>query len=171
MWSRFRQEGCRRGVLFSQLKMGTFMPVYGLERYREGLYRNTPQSLNNMKKINLFYWIVTGLFSAFMVFSSISNVASSPEAVQFLGDHLGYPAYIIPFLGVAKILGVIAILVPGFRRIKEWAYAGLFFDLAGGFYSLLVVEGAKPHVMLMLLFMGVLFASYFLWHKKLETKT
>ncbi len=123
-----------------------------------------------MKKINLFYWIVTGLFAAFIVFSSFSNVTSAPEAVQFLSDHLGYPKYIIPFLGVAKILGVVAILIPNFRRIKEWAYAGLFFDLAGGFYSLVVVEGAKLHVLLMLIFIGVLFASYFLWHKKLETQ-
>lgn len=124
-----------------------------------------------MKKINLFYWIITGLFAAFMVFSSISNVTSSPEAVQFLGDHLGYPKYIIPFLGVSKILGVVAILIPSFRRIKEWAYAGLFFDLAGGFYSLLVVEGAKPQVMMMFIFIGALFVSYFLWHKKLETQS
>ncbi len=121
-----------------------------------------------MKKINIFYWVVTGLFSAFMVFSSISNVLSSPEAVQFLSDHLGYPKYIIPFLGVAKILGVVAILVPTFRRIKEWAYAGLFFDLAGGFYSLLSVEGMKFQVFFMLVFIAVLFVSYFLWHKKLE---
>lgn len=123
-----------------------------------------------MKKINIFYWVVTGLFSAFMVFSSISNVLSSPEAVQFLSDQLGYPKYIIPFLGVAKILGVVAILVPTFRRIKEWAYAGLFFDLAGGFYSLLSVEGMKFQVFFMLIFIGVLFTSYFLWHKKLESQ-
>lgn len=123
-----------------------------------------------MKKINLLYWIVTGLFAAFMIFSSISNVTSSPEAVQFISDHLGYPKYIIPFLGIAKILGCIAILIPSFRRIKEWAYAGLFFDLAGAAGSIVAVEGLKPQSLLMLLFFGFLFASYFLWHKKLETQ-
>lgn len=87
-----------------------------------------------MKRLNLIYWIVTGLFAAFMIFSSVSNVTSSPDAVAFLSDHLGYPAYIIPFLGMAKILGSIAILIPSFRRIKEWAYAGLFFDLSGAFF-------------------------------------
>ena len=122
-----------------------------------------------MKKINLLYWIVTGLFAAFMIFSSISNVTSSPEAVQFISDHLGYPKYIIPFLGVAKILGCIAILIPSFRRIKEWAYAGLFFDLAGAAGSIVAVEGLKPQSLFMLVFFGVLFASYFLWHKKLTT--
>lgn len=122
-----------------------------------------------MKRISLIYWIVTGLFAAFMIFSSISNVTLAPEAVAMLSGRLGYPEYIIPFLGVAKILGAIAILVPSFRRIKEWAYAGLFFDLFGAFFSLLKVEGPQPSVFFMLIFIGLLLASYFLWHKKLAT--
>lgn len=122
-----------------------------------------------MKRISLIYWIVTGLFAAFMIFSSISNVTLAPEAVALLSGRLGYPEYIIPFLGVAKILGAIAILVPSFRRIKEWAYAGLFFDLVGAFFSMLKVEGPQPSVFFMLIFIGFLLASYFLWHKKLGT--
>jgi uncharacterized membrane protein len=122
-----------------------------------------------MKRITLIYWIVTGLFAAFMIFSSISNVTLAPEAVAMLSGRLGYPEYIIPFLGIAKILGAIAILVPSFRRIKEWAYAGLFFDLFGAFFSLLKVEGPQPSVFFMLIFIGLLLASYFLWHKKLAT--
>ncbi|AEE52726.1 DoxX family protein [Haliscomenobacter hydrossis] len=122
-----------------------------------------------MKKINLLYWIITGLFAAFMIFSSYSNLTSSPEALALIGDHLGYPKYIIPFLGAAKILGAIAILIPSFRRIKEWAYAGLCFDLVGAFFSLLKVDGPQPGVFFMLIFIGLLFASYFLWHKKIAT--
>ena len=122
-----------------------------------------------MKRISLIYWIVTGLFAAFMIFSSISNVILAPEAVALLSDHLGYPQYIIPFLGAAKIVGAIAILIPSFRRIKEWAYAGLFFDLVGAFFSLLKVDGPQPSVFFMLIFIGLLLASYFLWHKKLAT--
>ena len=122
-----------------------------------------------MKRITLIYWIVTGLFAAFMIFSSISNVTLEPEAVAMLSGRLGYPEYIIPFLGAAKILGAIAILIPSFRRIKEWAYAGLFFDLFGAFFSLLKVEGPQPSVFFMLIFIGLLLASYFLWHKKLAT--
>src|SRR5262249_40927713 len=53
--------------------------------------------------------------------------------------HLGYPSYLLPFLGTAKILGVVAVLVPGFGRVKEWAYAGLLFDIVGAFYSHLSV--------------------------------
>lgn len=122
-----------------------------------------------MKKINIAYWAVTGIFAAFMIFSSISNLSSSPESIDFLCGHLGYPAYIVPFLGAAKILGAIAILLPNLRRLKEWAYAGLFFDLAGALYSVNAVDGFKPEMLFMLVFFIVLFASYFLWHRKLAT--
>jgi uncharacterized membrane protein YphA (DoxX/SURF4 family) len=57
-----------------------------------------------------------------------------PDAVQIF-EHLGYPPYLLPFIGIAKIFAVIAILYPGFHRLKEWAYAGLVFDLIGAFYS------------------------------------
>lgn len=120
-----------------------------------------------MKKINIAYWAVTGIFAAFMIFSSISNLTSSQESIDFLCGYLGYPAYIVPFLGAAKILGAIAILLPNLRRIKEWAYAGLFFDLIGALYSVVAVDGLKPDVLFMLVFIAVLFASYFLWHRKL----
>ena len=70
-----------------------------------------------------------------MLFSSIPDVMATPEATKFMSGMLGYPAYFTPFIGVAKILGVIAILIPGFPRIKEWAYAGLAYDLIGAVYS------------------------------------
>ena len=53
--------------------------------------------------------------------------------------HLGYPAYLLRFIGTAKALGVAAVLVPGLPRLREWAYAGLVFDLTGALYSHLSV--------------------------------
>ena len=50
-------------------------------------------------------------------------------------NHLGYPSYLLVFLGTAKMLGVAAVLVPGLPRIKEWAFAGLTFDVTGALYS------------------------------------
>jgi hypothetical protein len=88
----------------------------------------------NMKNARILYWIVTGLAAALMVMSSIPDVLRNPQAISIFG-HLGYPAYLLPFLGTAKLLGVGAVLVPGFRRLKEWAYAGLVFDLSGALYS------------------------------------
>ncbi|MCB2380054.1 DoxX family protein [Hymenobacter sp. BT635] len=91
-----------------------------------------------MKTNNVLYWTSTGLLAALMLMSGISNALSVPEAIEAF-RHLGYPAYLSPFLGVAKLLGVVALLVPGFPRIREWAYAGFVFDLAGAMYSGLAV--------------------------------
>lgn len=121
-----------------------------------------------MKKTNTLYWIFTGLFGGFMLFSAIPDIIVVPEAVEFVTGKLGYPEYIIPFLGVAKALGVVAILVPGFPRIKEWAYAGLFFDLLGATYSNLCVEGIKPEMAFMLLPFTVFTLSYVYYHKRLR---
>jgi hypothetical protein len=84
------------------------------------------------------YWIVTGMMAAFMLMASIPDILRIPQAVD-LFTHLGYPTYLLPFLGTAKILAVIVILVPGVLWLKEWAYAGLIFDLIGAFYSHLCV--------------------------------
>jgi hypothetical protein len=117
-----------------------------------------------MKKTKFFYWIITGLFGAFMLFSAISDILVVPEAVTFM-SHLGYPVYFIPFIGVAKLLGVAAILIPGFPRIKEWAYAGLTFDLIGATYSVVAVDGFQPGTLFMLLPFTFLTLSYILYHK------
>ena len=88
--------------------------------------------------INSVYWILTGVMAAFMLTGSIPDLLRTPQAVEIFG-HLGYPTYLLPFLGTAKILGLTAVLIPGFGRLKEWAYAGLIFDVTGAFYSHLSV--------------------------------
>src|SRR5215510_11851125 len=89
-------------------------------------------------KLKRLYWIVTGLMAAFMLMASIPDILRIPQAVD-LFRHLGYPNYLLPFLGVAKTLGVIAILALRVHWLKEWAYAGLIFDLIGAVYSHLSV--------------------------------
>ncbi|MEO7767647.1 MAG: DoxX family protein [Ferruginibacter sp.] len=120
-----------------------------------------------MKKIKITYWIITAIFAAFMIFSAIPDILVVPDAVTMITG-LGYPKYILPFLGVAKLLGSITILIPGFNRLKEWAYAGLFFDLIGATYSAIAKDGFQLPVIFMILPFGFLFASYFLWHRKNE---
>ena len=105
-----------------------------------------------------------------MLFSAIPDILVVPDAVAFVTDKLGYPKYIIPFLGVAKTLGVIAILIPGFPRIKEWAYAGLFFDLVGATYSGICVEGFQLSMLFMVLPFGLLALSYSYHHKRLNVR-
>ncbi|MEO5892961.1 MAG: DoxX family protein [Ferruginibacter sp.] len=119
-----------------------------------------------MKKLNIYYWIVTGIFAAFMLFSAIPDILLQPEAVTMIGG-LGYPRYFIIFIGIAKLLGSITILIPGFRKIKEWAYAGLFFDLFGAAYSVLATGGFQPGILFMVLPFSFLFLSYYLWHRKI----
>lgn len=121
-----------------------------------------------MKKITVLYWIFTGLFGAFMMFSAIPDILVIPEAVEIVSNQLGYPEYLIAFLGVAKALGVIAILIPGFPRLKEWAYAGLFFDLIGATYSVACAQGLKPDAAFMIIPVGLGVLSYIYHHKKMS---
>jgi hypothetical protein len=97
-----------------------------------------------MKRTNILYWIFTALLTVFMLLGAIPDVLQIPDAVSWM-THLGYPAYLLPFLGVAKILGLITILVPGLPRLKEWAYAGLTFDMLGALYSHLSIGDKASH--------------------------
>jgi len=84
------------------------------------------------------FWTITGLMAALMLLSAVPDVLRVPGAVSVF-KHLGYPSYLLLFLGTAKTLGVAAVLVPGSPRIKEWAFAGLTFDVSGALYSHLSV--------------------------------
>ncbi|MDX2130397.1 MAG: DoxX family protein [Chloroherpetonaceae bacterium] len=124
-----------------------------------------------MKNRKLFYWVATSLFAGFMGIPAIFDVIKTPEAVAFIG-HLGYPEYFVPFIGVAKVLGAAAILIPQFDKIKEWAYAGLCFDLIGAVYSNLMVDGASAGMLFMIIPFTLLAVSYHLNQKvNAEVKT
>ena len=117
-----------------------------------------------MKKTNLLYWTFTGLFAALMLSSSIPDVLNLPDAVKFITS-LQLPAYFAPMLGWAKILGVIAILIPGFPRIKEWAYAGFAFDFLFASISYFAVEGVVFFSFFPYIFLGILAVSYIYYNK------
>lgn len=68
-----------------------------------------------------------------------------PENVEGI-EQLGYPLYVVTILGIWKILGAIALLVPRFPRLKEWAYAGVFFNMTGAFASHAVRGSAAFHL-------------------------
>ncbi len=124
-----------------------------------------------MKKLNIIYWIFTALLCGLMLFSAIGGLANPEESKKFMVDHLGYPHYIEAFLSIAKILGVIALLIPGFPRLKEWAYAGFFFDLTGALYSTLSVGDPVSGAIFFLVFYVFLFGSYIYHHKRLRYRT
>jgi hypothetical protein len=112
-----------------------------------------------MKKNKIIYWISTVLFAAFMIFSAVPNILQT-ESSNAIFTYLGYPLYISPLLGVAKLLGSIAILIPGLRKIKEWAYAGLFFDLIGATYSVIAKDGLQSSMAIMIIPFALGIISY-----------
>ena len=122
-----------------------------------------------MKKTRIFYWIFTCLFAAMMFMSAVPDIFSNPIAVKGMHEGLGYPLYFIPFIGVAKALGVIAILIPGYTRVKEWAYAGLTFDLIGATYSIISSGQPVPNYAFMILPLALAILSYTFYHKKLKS--
>ncbi len=84
------------------------------------------------------YWIATALLAIGMLQSGIFAILRNDQWVKIITD-LGYPLYFLTILGVWKILGVIAILIPRFKLLKEWAYAGFFFAMTGAFASHLAI--------------------------------
>jgi uncharacterized membrane protein YphA (DoxX/SURF4 family) len=113
-----------------------------------------------MKKTKIIYWIFTILFALFMLQSAIGNLMLTEEWVKIMKD-LGYPPYLLQFLGVAKLLGVIAILVPRFPLLKEWAYAGFTFDIVGVMYSSIAAFGTRNDVIGGMVFMLVILVVMF----------
>ena len=121
------------------------------------------------KTINLIYWISTIIFAALMIFSAVGGIQPTQPAIQLMHDSLGYPIYFIQLISIAKLLGSIVILIPGLNRIKEWAYAGLFFDLASAIYSGIAVSGKfDPMTLTMLAWIIPGILSYYFWHKKIK---
>jgi hypothetical protein len=101
-----------------------------------------------------------------MIFSSYAGIRTEPQALQMLHDQMGYPLYFIQFISAAKIIGSIVILIPGLKTIKEWAYAGLFFDLIGATYSIYSIsEKFDPGSLGMLVFIALGALSYYFWKK------
>ena len=117
------------------------------------------------KTIAVWYWITTLVFAAGMLFSGISELIGT-EAGNAVLLALGYPLYLNIILGIAKILGVIALIVPGFKIIKEWAYAGFTFDFVGAALSFALNGDALSAVLSPLPFLIIMFISYALWKKR-----
>src|SRR6478736_1400209 len=106
------------------------------------------------KRDKIIYWIATLWLALGMTSTGIVQLLKVDEEVtMFTG--LGYPAYLLTLLGVWKLLGVIAVLVPKFPLIKEWAYAGFFFSMSGAVFSHLALghtfgETFPPFLLLVL---------------------
>ncbi len=86
------------------------------------------------KKNKIIYWIATIWLSLGMLSTGIVQLLKMKEEVAMF-THLGYPGYLLVILGIWKILGVVAVLIPRFPLLKEWAYAGFLFAMSGAILS------------------------------------
>jgi len=123
-----------------------------------------------MKSTKIIYWIFTILLVALMGLGAIPNIMSTAQSAE-LFTHLQYPLYIMPFIGMAKLLGSIVILIPGLNRLKEWAYAGFVIDLSGAMYSTIMVGDPFSGWVFFIFGLGIIAGSYIFHHKKLAEQS
>ena len=123
-----------------------------------------------MKAIKMTYWIFTILLIVLMLFSAVSSFMPNPQGVEMM-KKLGYPYSVLTLLSVAKILGIIAILIPGFPRLKEWAYAGFTFDLVGAIFASLAAGYSIAQALPIVVGLVFVFGSYIYYHKRLKLQT
>ena len=97
---------------------------------------NLASSVLTSRRTIIAYWVTTALVVFELVMGGVWDVLRVPQ-VRGLIERLGYPPYFLVILGIWKLLGAVALVIPRFPRLKEWAYAGVLFDLTGAVASLL----------------------------------
>jgi hypothetical protein len=109
------------------------------------------------RRNSIIYWIATGWLALGMVSTGggqLFKMEAGQGGVEMI-THLGYPLYLVTLLGVWKILGVVAVLIPKFPLLKEWAYAGFFFAMTGAMVSHIAsgdpVTAVIPSLLLLIL--------------------
>ena len=120
------------------------------------------------KRNKIIYWIFTVWLCLGLVSTGIVQVIGLKEETAMILA-LGYPPYVVTLLGFTKLLAAIALLIPRFPLLKEWAYAGLFFDLFGAVYSgIAVAKAVDPMMAFMLVWFVPGILSYIFWKKKMK---
>jgi len=91
------------------------------------------------KRNKIIYWVATLWLSLGMASTGIVQIIKIEEEIELIINKLGYPVYFLTLLGVWKLLGVVAVLIPKVPLVKEWAYAGFFFAMSGAVFSHIAV--------------------------------
>lgn len=113
------------------------------------------------KRDKIIYWIATVWLALGMVSTGMVQLLKMKEEVDMM-THLGYPIYFLTILGIWKMLGVVAVLIPKFPLLKEWAYAGFFFAMSGAVFSHVASEdGATEFIGPVLLLVLIVVSWYF----------
>jgi hypothetical protein len=90
------------------------------------------------KRNKIIYWIATLWLALGMLSTAIVQLLKVKDEADMMAK-LGYPLYLLTLLAIWKLLGIIAVLIPKFGLVKEWAYAGFFFAMSGAVYSHLAI--------------------------------
>jgi uncharacterized membrane protein YphA (DoxX/SURF4 family) len=130
--------------------------MYPTKPIRHGDHLDRTNALNTGA---ILYWAATATIAFIFVSSGICYAIALPQVVDGV-QQLGFPLHFIVLLGVWKVLGGIAILLPGLPRVKEWAYAGMFFDLTGAAVASTSVGNAWWHIVAPLSVAAILVASW-----------
>ncbi|CAH1193265.1 hypothetical protein PAECIP111892_01179 [Paenibacillus auburnensis] len=115
-----------------------------------------------MKKIKITYWIITACTLAGFALSAFNEITHSSKSFVETTQLLGYPVYFLTLLGVAKIIGILVLLVPKYYRLKEWAYAGFTIDCISAFWSEMAVGNPMGSIKSVVVFMFVMLSYYLL---------
>ena len=111
------------------------------------------------KTRTIAFWVTTILGPSSFVIGGYLHLTGDPQVMATLA-HLGYPPYFAVIMGVWKLLGAVAITVPGIPRVKEWAYAGFFFDLTGAAATRAFVGDSAGDIAAPLVFLALVAASW-----------
>jgi hypothetical protein len=114
---------------------------------------------NTMKLKSVSFWVITAIVAFFIGSGGAAELARVPGTVEGL-VRLGFPAYFATIIGFWKVLGAITILAPGFPRLKEWAYAGIFFNMTGAAATSVFVGAAAWHLVVDLVLTALTVASW-----------
>ncbi len=116
------------------------------------------------KRLKIVYWIVTPLFLLGQGWAALQYLSEAPRMTQTIVE-LGYPIYFMKILGVAKLLGIAAIVTGLSSTLKEWAYAGFTIDVIGAFASHLSAGDSIKIALVPAAFFLVQLASYVTWKR------
>lgn len=112
------------------------------------------------KTKKIIYWVFTLWASLGLTATAIQQVFNTKGDINFI-THLGYPNYSLVLIGIWKLLAVVALLMPGFPRVKEWTYAGLFFLMTGAIFSHLAMHDPFKDLFPSLLLSVIIFLSWY----------
>jgi hypothetical protein len=121
------------------------------------------------KTIKIAYWVLLVIFCLFHIMDAIGGLSKAQAGVDAM-KAMGYPIYLMTFLAVLKLLGVVALLQDKYKTIKEWAFAGFAFSLIGATVSHIAVSDPVLFIIMPTIFLVVLLTLYYFW-RKLEQST